>query len=71
MVGFVQANTSVDFYTVSGELVRHLSSQSSGNIYWDGTNKFYMPVSTGIYIYIVKNDAGAVILSGKVLLVRN
>ncbi len=71
MVGFVQANTTVDFYTVSGELVRHLTAQSSGDIYWDGTNKVYMPVSTGIYIYIVKNDAGAVILSGKVLLTRN
>lgn len=61
----------VDFYTVSGEIVQEIKAQTSGNILWYGTNKVYMPVSTGIYIYIVKNEAGAVILSGKVLLVRN
>jgi hypothetical protein len=71
MIGFVPAETTADFYTVSGERVQEIKSQSGGTIYWDGTNKVYMPVSTGIYIYIVKNSAGTVILSGKVLLVRN
>ena len=70
MVGFVPPNTTVDFYTVSGELVQEFTSLSSGTIEWPGTNKFFIPVSTGIYIYIVKNN-GQVLLSGKVFLVRN
>jgi hypothetical protein len=69
----------MDIYTVSGELVRHLEQggtfscllPSNGYIYWDGRNTPSIPVSTGIYIYVIKSNASAVLLSGKILLVRS
>jgi len=70
---------TMDIYTVSGELVRHLEQggtfscllPSNGYIYWDGRNTPSIPVSTGIYIYVIKSNASAVLLSGKILLVRS
>jgi len=59
----------MDFYTVSGELSRHLESVN-GFVDWDGTNMNFMPVSTGIYIYVIKSGT-TVLLSGKLLVVRD
>jgi hypothetical protein len=76
--GPLPSGATMDIYTVSGELVRHLqegesfcSLPSNGYIYWDGRNTPSIPVSTGIYIYVIKSSATTVLLSGKILLVRS
>jgi len=77
--GPLPSGSTMDIYSVSGELVRHIgeggafscSLPLNGYIYWDGTNTNHTPVSTGIYIYVIKSNATTVLLSGKILLVRS
>ena len=59
-------------YSVSGEKVRSPSNlpEVNGYIDWDGTNDSNVPIATGIYIFVIKNGQ-TVLLSGKILLVRN
>lgn len=44
----------VSFYTVSGELVNRVD-EAGGMAQWDGTNRQDMPVSPGIYFYMIRN----------------
>jgi hypothetical protein len=59
----------MDFYTVSGELVRALT-ESGGEILWDGRNLYGNMVSTGTYFYVIKSGE-TVLLKGKLLVLMN
>ena len=58
-------------YTVSGELVDQLhTDKQTGFNHLEGTNKFGILVSPGIYYYIVQSGKNT-LLSGTLLIVRN
>jgi hypothetical protein len=63
--------TTVKIFTVSGHLVRTLSTQSSGlsTVSWDLTNDSGDRVASGIYIYLATNDQGQQ-ARGKVAVIR-
>jgi len=52
--GIVPGKTTIKIYTLSGELVKELSSKN-GEIVWDGKNESGVPVVNGIYIYTSKS----------------
>ena len=56
------ANSTVKIFTVSGHLVRTLSTQDSGlrtgSLAWDLKNDKGDPVASGIYIYLVTDGQG-------------
>ena len=68
-VSCLPPGATVDFYTVSGEMVRHIQ-ESLGLALWNGQNRFGSPASSGIYFYVVLSN-GYVLLEGKILLSRN
>ena len=58
----------MNIYTLTGELVvDKLTETSPGRITWCGCNKNNVPVSTGIYYYVIQDKSGSTILKGKVL----
>lgn len=64
----VPSGGSMNIYTLSGELVAGpLTPDSTGLIWWNGTNKRGVNVADGIYYYVIKNG-GKVLLAGKILL---
>ena len=64
------AGSSLCIYTVSGELVASKLVNDNNWIYWDGRNRFGVPVSAGIYFYIIKTGS-AVLMQGTLLVLRN
>jgi hypothetical protein len=60
--------TTVDFYTLSGERVRRVDSMAQWAS-WDGRNENGVPVSSGIYYYVVQQ--GKQVLQAGKLLVDN
>jgi hypothetical protein len=76
-ISCMNANTTVNIYTVSGELVKILDPSTacqvpdmSGMVYcWNGRNKQEAPVATGIYFYVVE-DEGKVTQRGKFLMIN-
>jgi hypothetical protein len=77
-ISCMNSQTTVSIFTVSGELVQILDSQSAvcqtpdmwGTTYcWNGRNKMGLPVSSGIYLYAVQQGNQAT-QSGKFLLVN-
>lgn len=68
----VPLTAGMNIYTLSGEALfsSPLTPDSSGHIYWDGTNENGVPVSAGIDYYVIK-DGNKVLLSGKILVLRN
>ena len=55
------SSCTINIYTMSGELVRSLSHNSSiedGIKYWDLTTSDNFPISFGMYIFHVKSDNG-------------
>ena len=67
-VSCLPPGATVDFYTVSGELVRRITG-NGGLALWDGHNRFGSPASGGIYFYVVLSDGNA-LQEGKILLAR-
>ncbi len=65
----VPSKSTMDIYTVSGELTVHLSEGNKGTpgeIDWDGHNTNNVMVSTGTYYYVIQGN-GSTLLKGKVL----
>ena len=60
----------MSYYTLSGELVKNLGETSPGYIDLDGKNTNGVPVSTGIYFYVIQNN-NKVLLTGKVLIQKS
>jgi hypothetical protein len=70
----VPAEATMSIYTVSGELVvDKLRERPSGSgwIIWDGKNKYYAPVSSGIYYYVILDKGGSVLLKDKLLVIMS
>ncbi|HDI00386.1 MAG TPA: hypothetical protein ENF74_05295 [Firmicutes bacterium] len=61
--------SSLRIFSLSGELVRSLSPEGSGEVTWDGDNDAGYLVGSGVYLYVVKDPQGKVQV-GKVALVR-
>jgi len=59
----------VDFYTLSGELVRKVAPIDQ-LVHWDGRNAQGAPCSSGIY-YFVAQGQGKTLQLGKLLLLNN
>jgi len=49
--GIVPGETTIKIYTLSGELVKQLSSESGKELIWDGKTDNSEPVANGIYLY--------------------
>jgi hypothetical protein len=57
-------------YTLSGEqVITPLSPDIQGWIKWKGLNKNNVPVSSGIYYYVVSNGSN-ILLKGKLLILE-
>ncbi len=68
----VPSGATMSIYTVSGELVIKLGQDPNypgGYIDWNGDNSKGVPVSAGIYYYVIQNN-NSTLLSGKVLVLR-
>jgi hypothetical protein len=68
----VPEGSSMSLYSLTGELVAHNIMEKpygSGWIYWDGTNNYYVPVSSGIYYYVILDKGGSTLLKGKLLVI--
>jgi hypothetical protein len=76
-INCMYANTKVDIFTISGELVQTLDTSNAcvvastwGMVYcWNGRNKANYPVATGLYFYVVR-EGNKVIQRGKFLVVN-
>ena len=68
----VPSDGKMSIYTISGEVVVNppLEPNGAGYIYWDGKNSNGVPVSAGIYYYLIKSG-NKTLLSGKILLLRD
>ncbi len=76
-VGYLRAymvppGTKMKIYSISGELVITLGEDPAypGYIDWDAKNNKGVPVSAGIYYYVIQNN-NSTLLSGKVLILRD
>jgi hypothetical protein len=65
-VGCLPEGAKVRFFTLTGEHVNDAGEIQQNVAPWDGRNKNGVPVSTGIYYYVVEKD-GQVIKKGKFL----
>jgi hypothetical protein len=66
----VPQGATLGIYTLSGEQVlTPLSPDSQGWIKWKGINQNGVPVSSGIYYYVIK-DGSTVLLKGKLLILN-
>jgi flagellar hook assembly protein FlgD len=65
--GIVPGETTIKIYTVSGELVKVLSSdisltdrikgvRANNEIVWDGKNESGYPVMSGVYLYVYESS---------------
>jgi hypothetical protein len=66
-ISCIPAGAMVSLYTVSGERVFSLPG-SSGIVQWNGRNQNGVPVSSGIYFYVIQQGT-KVLGEGKVLIV--
>jgi hypothetical protein len=56
-------NAEIKIFTITGELVRILEySSGTGQVLWDGKNDGGAMVASGVYLALIKNDAGKKIL---------
>ncbi|MDI6781566.1 MAG: Ig-like domain-containing protein, partial [bacterium] len=62
-------NVTIKIFTVSGELVRVIDGQTSGEYVWDIKNDDGDEISTGVYIYQITNEQGGNSF-GKIAIVR-
>jgi hypothetical protein len=66
----VPADCTIRVYTVSGDLVwEREHSSNEGNIEWDGKNRGGQDVTSGVYIYSVKDNGGGQSF-GKLIVIR-
>ena len=66
----VPANCTIRIYTVSGDLVWELEhNNNEGNIEWDGKNRGGQDVTSGVYIFSVKDNGGGQSF-GKLIVIR-
>ena len=63
--------SSIEIFTLSGEMVRFLPASTLIRAEWDGRNRNGNPVSTGIYYFVIKNQASGQVLKGKIFVVGN
>jgi ligand-binding sensor domain-containing protein len=68
------SNSEVKILTANGRLVRTLNLKNSNDFFgsfarWDGRNQEGNLVSTGVYVYLVTDEAGHA-ASGKLLVIR-
>jgi hypothetical protein len=67
-VGCLPAGAQVSFYTLSGEAVGPVT-ESGGIAQWNGNNQQGVPVSEGVYYYVIQSGTN-VLGRGKFLVVR-
>jgi len=67
--GIVPGKTTIKIYTLSGELVKEITSSANNGINWDGKNEIEEPVASGIYLYIYTSPKEKGI--GKFTIIKN
>ncbi len=65
----LSANATVRIFTVSAQHVKTLETSNGTSITWDLTNDSGSPVASGIYLYLVTNNAGEK-TSGKLAVIK-
>ncbi len=63
----IGANISI--YTISGELVISMTSQTPV-VYWKGRNLFNSPVSSGVYYYVIESGSNNILKTGTIFVVH-
>ncbi len=65
----VAPDTTIKIFTIMGELVQQLQSDSNGNnVIWDVRNKDGENVASGVYVYQIKNSFSE--KRGKLIIIR-
>jgi uncharacterized repeat protein (TIGR01451 family) len=62
--------SSVEIFTISGEMVKFIPATSLIRAEWDGRNGNGNPVSAGIYYFVIKNQASGQAMKGKIFVVK-
>ncbi|RMF56408.1 MAG: T9SS C-terminal target domain-containing protein [Calditrichaeota bacterium] len=62
-------NSSISIYNLGGEKIWETEA-TANRIYWDLSATGWNHINNGVYIYIVKDDKGKKIASGKVVILR-
>ncbi len=66
----ITSQLRIRIYSASGRLVRDIDLAGAGNAYqWDLRNNSNQEVASGVYIYMVSNDAGEK-RTGKIAVIR-
>jgi uncharacterized repeat protein (TIGR01451 family) len=61
--------SSIEIFTISGEMVRVIPPSTLLRAEWDGRNSNGNPVSKGIYYFIIKDQTSGQVLKGKIFVV--
>jgi len=65
------ADSFLKIFSVSGELVRSLTTPGGGVGTWDGTDDESRPVSSGVYVIVAYSQDGSEVGSAKIAIIRN
>ncbi len=69
-IGGLVADSFLKIFSVSGELVRSLTTPGGGIGTWDGTDDASRPVSSGVYMIVAYSQDGTEVGSAKVAVIR-
>jgi hypothetical protein len=67
----ISGNSTLQIYSMKGELVLEYNFTSSPVFVWDGSDAGRNPVPDGIYLYKIQNHQNQALSSGKVILNRD
>jgi len=62
-------NTDVRIYNIAGDLVWKAEDIDDNEVLWEVCNESAKPVASGVYIYVITNDANGRV-KGKVAVIR-
>jgi flagellar hook assembly protein FlgD len=65
------SNSTIKIFTISGDLVRTLSTPGGRMTFWDGKDEKGQYVPTGIYLIVAYNEDGTKVGIGKLAVLRD